>query len=549
MVGTSLKLRLIHNVKPSEVAVVPTPTLDRTRLVCLAAALFFVLKFPMIFTANNPEELRDFDHYTKASQGQYAYRDFVWLYGPVAPIVYGAALKVFPAKLITVRLVTLAFWSAVACFLALLFARYFVTYRSCLVGVLLASGCTGYPGYSNNHILATLGAVICAYYYLKFIEDKDGGALLWSYAGAALCLFTRPVLMGYGVFGAWSCLMLANSFTLTRIRGWVVLMLTTLATLGVFYLIFGRGLMNAFLPRPWAVLESKSYPNLHYLVPHLTLSSASADVGMQLFKQLRAVLETAVFYLHYFVWPTFVFTAAYLLPSRKNMRAAAICTIIGLAGALDLLHYGFNDPFKEPAMWARGQYFFSLTAVAIFLVVWPTVLHHTERMKSWGARAFLVAIAVWAYLPYVVGWGQLAKFHFNEYGFPALSGVLTHPDRRPLFEAVSFINSQCTLKDAVVVPQYTPGLDRLLHCPDLFGEDAYMFTRMPWYRLAPLETPYAPGGNITNAEVIAQRIEGLSPRFYLFEGASIYTKQCDQPGWSSRIFGTGSNARRVCWTS
>jgi len=545
VVGTSLKLRLIHSTHPSDEPSAEGLAINKTKLVLMVAAIFFCLKLPMCFIANNPEELRDFDHYAKTAEGQYAYRDFVWIYGPVAPLVYGTALKILPANLLSVRLVTLGFWVVMATFLALLFARYFTTYRSCVVGVLLATGCAGYPGYSNNHILAALGAVICAYYYSLFIEEKDGGALLFSFAGALLSLFTRPVLMGYGVFATWSVLVLWQRHTPSRIRGWLVLMAITGGIFAGFLAIYGPAVLFAFLPRPWAVLETKSYPNLHYLVPHVNWSNG--DVGMQMFKQLRVSLETGVFYLHYFIWPTLVFTLGYLLPARRNFKAAAFFTAFGLLGSLDLLHYGFSDPNKEPAMWARGQYFFPLTAAALFLVLWPAALHHTQRLKCWASRAVLLAVGVWAYLPYVIGAGQLVKFHANEYQFPALTGILTHPDRRPTFEAVAFINSKCASTDSVVIPQYTPGLDRLLKCGDLFGEDAYMFTRMPWYRLGPNETPYVPAGQITNGEAIAQRISSLNPRFYLIEGESPYAVHCTEPGWTVQIFGTGPNSRTVCW--
>ena len=128
-------------------------------------------------------------------------------------------------------------------------------------------------------------------------------------------------------------------------------------------------------------------------------------------------------------------------------------------------------------------------------------------MKRGLAFATLLVVGIWSYMPYVLGFQHLKNFSFNQYNFPALQGILTHPGRRYTFEAVQFINSHCSSQDYVVVPQYDPGLGQLLKCGELFGRDAYIFTRADNYLLSPWETPYAPQGGITNGALIERMIQ------------------------------------------
>lgn len=540
------KLKLIRGAAESPERRIVSQPQSKLRIALWAAAMFLALKLPMLFITNNPEELRDFDHYARSAQGEYAYKDFVWIYGPLTPIVYGAVLKVLPAKLISVRIFSLALWAIGAAYLALLFARYFRDRRTVFGATLFASGVFGYPSYSHNHVLVAVSAIAATYYLLEFFDNRSLSSVYLSFGCVLVGLFCRPVLMGYGLYVAWMGLFLTGENNPEKRRQFVGFLLSTTLGLILFTLVYGKYLVAGFVPRPWAILETKNYPNLHFLLP---IPNFSIPGYATLFaKQIRAAAETGLFYLHYFILPTILLALASVLRYRVDLRGAVVCSLIAWACSFDILHYGFSDPLMEQVMAVRGQYFFALTAAALFLLLWPVwQLLPLRDPRKWASLGVLVGIGIWSYGTFGIGVAHLVKYRRNEFNFPALAGIYTHPDRSAIFEAAAFVNSQCVSGDAVVLPQYDPGIGRLLHCQDLFGKDAYAFTRMPWYPLAAGETPYAPLGRTSNGEMIERRIAEANPRFYITHLSSTFAEKCRGKAWQIKDFGTGPTGRRVCY--
>lgn len=538
-------LRLIYSSNEKKAEAPVSAPMPESRLVWAAVGLFLLFKIPMLFVTNNPEELRDFDHFLRMASGQTAYRDFVWLYGPLAPLFYGTFLKLLPEKLLMVRVLTLGVWCAGVAWLAQLLQRYNFKGFSFWFGVVFLTGLIGYPSYSHNHILPAVALIGVVYYLSRFYEKNDEWDLHYSYFCALTVLFCRPVLMGYGVMGLWGALFLVESRVANKTRLVSFYGLALVTGLLIFRFIYGAGLWSAFFPQPWAILETKSYPNLHYLVPHPHFLEKE---GLVLFlKQVRASLETGTFYLHYFIWPTLVLTLANLVKGRLEIKTAALAAGFALVASLDLLHYGFSDPLSEQAMWVRGQYFFTGTALSLFLVLWPTLsLGRTFWVKA-TSFALLAVITFWSYLPWLTGTIHLFKYPKNQFRLPAMMGISTHADRSAIFEAVAFVNSKALPNDSVVFPQYEPGMARLLTARDLFEKDSYMFTRAPWYVLNANETPYAPSGKVTNGQVIESRLVSEQPRFFVIQGKSIYRAYCEKPGWHSKDFGAPGSDRTVCW--
>jgi hypothetical protein len=536
-----MRLRLVPNTKEGAVPA-PVSAINQRKVILFSALLFLAFKVPMTFNTNNPEELRDYDHFVRSAQGESAYRDFVWFYGPLSPLVYGTALKVLPQKLLTVRLITLAFWTVGAALLGLLLARYLSSLPEVLLGTFVVTNVFGYPSYSHNHILGAVGILASAYWFVRFLEEDQENFLYYSFAGALVSFFSRPILMGIGGLVGWVGLFLWQQKVKDKTRlGSILIIVFGIVTL-CFFMIDGPLLVSAFVPRPWAILQFKDYPNLHFMFPPLVWSNPAL-----LARQVWGVFEVGFFYFHYFIWPAILLTmAAYAVP-HSALRAAVCCMILGWCTSWDLLHYGFSVPASEQAMWVRGQYFFALTATSVFLVLWPVVRNSEALLQRRVLSAVVLAlVGVWGYFPFLLGLNHLARFPVNQYRFPALTGVLTHPDRQPILEAVAFINSLCTEKDAVVVTQYDPGLSQLLKCPDLFQQDSYTYTRNAWYKLERGETPYAPEGGMTNGELVENRIRAVTPRFYLTELPPSY-QACNLAGFESRDFGSGANGRRVCW--
>jgi hypothetical protein len=196
----------------------------------------------------------------------------------------------------------------------------------------------------------------------------------------------------------------------------------------------------------------------------------------------------------------------------------------------------------EQAMWVRGQYFFSLTALSLFLL--GSALTHYRKVTY----ALFTLVMVWGYSPWIVGMYHVITTPKNEFQLEALQTISTHPDRKAVLEASVLINSLCNEKDSVVITQYDPGLDRVLKCPDLFGKDAYIFTRLPSYYLKPGETPYAPEGEVTNRSVLEKIINEAQPRFFIFENFNRpFSRVCQLPHWRSQTFGAGGASRTLCW--
>ena len=500
----------------------------------------------MCFITNNPEELRDFDHYVSSAQGKFAYKDFVWIYGPLSPIVYGAVLKVLPHRLISVRLFSLALWAVGAAFLALIFARFYHNPKVILGATLFASGIFGYPSYSHNHVMVAVALIGATYYLLDFFDFGAVRSLYTSFGLVLVCLFARPVLMGYGILAAWMGFFLAGKNNFDKPKQFSLCIAATLVSLMVFYAFYGTYLGTAFFPRSWAVLEAKSYPNLHYLFPRPDFRSA--DWLGSFFKQVRGALETAIFYGHYFILPTVMLTITGVIKFRSDLRAGFLCAVMAWMASFDILHYGFSDPMMEPVMAVRGQYFLPLSAVALFLLLWQTWATRPKTdPKKWAAVAVLAVVGLWSYGNYFIGLSHLVRYPINAYRFPILAGIGTSPERSAIFQAATFVNSLCGSDDSVVLPQYDPGIARILTCPDVFHEDAYAFTRMPWYVLQPGESPYIAQGNMTNGEVIERRLAEFKPRFFITHLASNYDEKCRGLFWQTKDFGSGTNGRRVCW--
>jgi hypothetical protein len=541
-----MPLKLIHSKKNS---VNPDPNaknLAKRNAGIVAVLLFFAIKLPMCFVTNNPEELRDYDHYVRMADGETAYRDFVWIYGPVSPLVYGVVLKIFPHHLITVRLFSFAVWLVGAFLVAQFLARYLATPLPIVLGTLFCTGIFGFPSYSHNHVLVAVAMIAAAYFFTRFAEDGKENDLIISFIAVMVCLFTRPVITGYGVFIGWMALLAFQKQYADRFRMLGVFAVATGILTLLFYLVFGLSLTNAFIPRTWAIVNPKPYPSLRNLIVHVNFWNRNSFVYM--LKEIRGALETMAFYLHYFIWPTLVFTMASIYRFRGSLKAAAICCAFSLVGSLDLLHYGFESPMMEQAMLVRGQYFFALTAISIFLVAWPTVLRFRESKVHAALAGFgLLSMAAWSVYPWATGIVHLVAYPINPYHFQVLDGIAAHPDRSAVFEAAVFTNTLCRPTDYVVLPQYDPGIRNLLSCRDLFGKDAYAFTRMPWYTFAAGENPYAPAGGVTSEAMLKGRIESLNPRFYIVESASDFKIPCESPGWSFKDFRSGPSFRRVCW--
>lgn len=515
--------------------------------VILAGICFFLLKFPMLFVTNHFEELRDFDHYVRTSRGERAFRDYVYSYGPLAPLVYGNLFKIAPHTLVANRFISLCFWTVGAIFVALILARYLCSTPAILAGTAIVSNLFGYSTYTHNHVLAAVGILGACYFLLKSLEERSRAPLIVSFLLILVCLFTRPVIMGYGVFAAWLGVVLwAHRGNKRESLKLAVLFIgvTALFTL-LFFKFYGPALKTAFVTPPWLILPSTPYPNLHFLVPQFTLrGSASFELFL---KEIRAALETGIFYTHYFIWPAILFTLVCSFRYNVRLRAAMVCAALSLAGSADVLHYGFDNPLLHQAMTGRGPFFFGLTSLSLLLVLWPKI---ASFKRAWAVAtcslAVLAAITVWGYMPWIIGVYQMSKFSINPHSFPALRGVASHLDRESILQTIHFVNGMCGAEDRVVIPYYHPGLQQLLRCQDVLRKDLYAWARPHWYILQRYDSPYLPEGGINNYDFNYNRIREMSPRFYIHPLGDPPTS-CPSSEWKFKDFGTGRLGNRVCW--
>jgi hypothetical protein len=513
----------------------------RWKLGLVVALLFLAVKAPVCFQSSHPEEFRDFDAYRQSAQGLLPFKDYAWNYGPVAPLFFGTVLKVFPQTMLTLRMTGLALWSMAVFFLALLLSRYWKGNVRVIVGALICSGLFGYANYTFNHILATLGMIVSLYYLICHLEQGDELHLFFSWAGLLLCVMTRPVLMGYGLFAAWVAIYTMAVPVLRYKRALAFFVISTALAVGTSFLVIGPAAKVGFVPAPSLILPFTGYPNIHYLFPR----RISPYLVESLAKNLRSALETLFFYTHYFVWPTFLFTAGYFFWNRsRSLRAAVITTFFSLAASLDMLHYGFSDPESAQYMTVRGQYFAALTSVSLLLFLWS---RSQSSIKKVFAVVFPLLLVVWSYLPWAIGVKRLTEFKVNPYGYRELAGLMFHPDRGATFDAVQFINSLCTEKDLVGITQYDPWASTFIRCKDIFAKDSQMFQRRWNSILVPGESPYQPQGGI-EAYTLPLRILSENKLSYLFVSPhSGFLKRCEESGWSYKDFGKGDEARRVCW--
>src|SRR5439155_23612366 len=128
------------------------------------------------------------------------------------------------------------------------------------------------------------------FYFLRFIDENQELDLFFSFGAVLICLFIRPVITGYGMFAGWLTLLLMQKNYADRWRMAVVFCAVAGIVSLLFFLVYGISLTTAFMPRPWEILQPKSYPNLHHLVVHPYFGDPNF-VTLTL-KQFRGALET-----------------------------------------------------------------------------------------------------------------------------------------------------------------------------------------------------------------------------------------------------------------
>jgi hypothetical protein len=519
------------------------------RLALFITFLFFLLKLPLSFAPSHPEELRDFDAYKRTASAEMPYKDYAWQYGPLAPLLYGGVLKVFPARLLTLRLAGLFFWCLTTFLVALICQRIISSRPWAIVGALIATSLFQFPTYTFNHIPATLGAVLCVYGLIMYLSTRKERDLFLGLVGLLLCLFIRPVLMGYGL------LFMCVTFCALKVpsKNWLKyasVFAGSCAILAlIFFFLYGPNFHFGFRPPRSMIQPAYSYPNLHYLVPQ-----PHPGATMEWWaKSVRAAQETFLFYFHFFVWPSVLLTLGILFGKRsQGLWIASFLAILSLALSTDVLHYGHPDPYGSQYMAQRGQYFFVFTVLSIlaffhsapFYSEVPALIRKFGKVLKFGLPLFIVS---WVAIPSAVAYSRILSLPFNPRDYDLFRGVAFISKGHPIFDAVDWLNSQCQPDDKVAIMHYDPWASALLKCQDIFARDTHTFQRSRIYELAEGESPYPFEKGATGADFINRRLEEEKPKFVLGLTERGHSGYCLEGGWKYKDFGKGLGGRRVCW--
>ncbi len=520
---------------------------DPSQAWLIACGLFFVVKLPLCFMAMQTEELRDFDAFWRVSQGQRPYVDFEWQYGPLAPLMYGLFLTIFPKLLITVRFVSLALWTLAVAYLASILRLVLKTPTAVILGALIAGNMLAVPSYSSNHVWAFTAAITCTYYLLLHLENGSPSSLLASFSALVACLLTRPLIAGYALVLGW---LTVCWLFVPRQSPKQVARLASIAALavGLMMAIYGRPLLNGFRFRAGALQPSNNYPNLHFLFPSFTRSSN--DWYVDAVRSLRTSLNSGLFYLHFFIWPGVAGTLAWAKREAADsgrFRAAAICAFFALCISLDVLHYGNDRPDLLPIMSFRGQYFLALSFCSIALVIWPANGWRPWRAPSLLSALGLAAMVLFGQLNLASSLLQIYRTGYQSSAFPVLRGVQQSPSPASLGDAVLFVNDICRPgTDTVFIGFYSRGLNHLLRCDEMLEKDQNLLDAPSSAALRAGESPYTSAAPSTVGEVVSQRWAETKPRILLVDAHSEYLGLCSE-FLHVRRFGTGEDLVQVCW--
>lgn len=530
-----------------------TPSHSRSfpwTLCLLTVGVFLVIKIPMLSAPNNPEELRDFDHYLRVSEGEKAYVDFVWIYGPLSPLLYGNAMKFFSPVVKNVRILSLSLWCVAVLFLTLLLNRYFSSQLQVFLAMLLCGGVLGYPSYSHNHVLVGTAMFASVYGFLLYMEKRRIKFAYFSFLAVLVALYTRPILMGYGLLLGWTVAFFYVSVIpkKDRLKHAAVFIALFLITLGGLYAYYGNALKFGFVPFEWTILPFKGYPNIHYLFPYHLFNQVPFTIA-HLARLLRMSLETGLFYSHFFIWPVFLCTYVSLTAREPRKIAALFCMLTSVIASADLLHYGFTYPDNELALTVRGQYFISLTLVSFVLVLWPSL--YRIRVKKLALCMGFGLLFLWAYFPWIGRAYHMARFEINPQRIPILEGIYNDPARSKLLQAARVVDEKCLPDEKVVIFGYFPGFRHLVKCQDPFEKDAYAFTRPVYYRFLKGENPYLTKENQRSDSFLAEKLKEVDPEFLVIENRSRYwtSRFCQRPHWDYELVGDENSPLRVCWKS
>lgn len=512
--------------------------------------LFLLLKVPMLFAPHNPEELRDYDHFVRASEGEVATRDFVWIYGPLTPLVYGNILRFLPEHLITVRGISLTFWAISAILLFLILFRSFKSSSGILFASLLATGAIGYPSYSHNHVLIALLSIITVFNVVRFLEGNKRSHFWWAFFFAVCAFLIRPVLMGYGILFGWIlfCIWKRNQLphSLAKVAMFSIAGLTS--AMALLYLYYGSGFWSMFVPAAWTINPIKHYPNLHYLNPFKIVSPSEMTL-VSFLKGIRMSLETLFFYVHFFVWPGILLTIYAFRKGERRVEVAVLMMVLSLLVSADVLHYGFSNPGTELALTVRGQFFIFFTVCSLLLILLPKKFEF--RLENITRFGLLILIGIWSYMPLAAQVFHFSKLKVNPFHFSVFKGIYADPQRSTLLEAAQFVNLVCKPGDKLVAIGYLPGLQRFIKCEESFARDAYAFSRKDWYKFKKGENPYLPEGNKGNYAYLKDRMEEINAKYLIIPSRDLYhtRRYCSGESWSHKIIGKGKHAFRVCWRS
>ncbi|MBU2541492.1 MAG: glycosyltransferase family 39 protein [Candidatus Omnitrophica bacterium] len=169
----------------------------KSLLIILAVALIYYIHHVLSFRLGmNFEESRDANAYLLAMQGNLAYRDFEWLYGPFSFFVYPFIMKIFGVNLIVLRISYIIFASLVIPLVFFLSKRIMPSLWAG-IAAFLSIIFFNVPYYTFNHIFIVLAEIACLLMICRYLEsNKKIYNIFWAGIFCSICLLTKPLLAG-----------------------------------------------------------------------------------------------------------------------------------------------------------------------------------------------------------------------------------------------------------------------------------------------------------------------------------------------------------------
>ncbi|MBU2541493.1 MAG: glycosyltransferase family 39 protein [Candidatus Omnitrophica bacterium] len=441
------------------------------------------------------EEGRDANAYLLAIQGNLAYRDFQWVYGPFAFFVYPVLMKIFGFNLIVLRVSYIVFTSLIIP-LAYFLARRIMPPLWAGIAAFLSIVFFDVPYYTYNHIFLTLGAMICLLMICLYMEtNRKILYLILAGISCSICLLTKPLVSGITIFAAISLFILLYKDLGSLGKRFKDILMFSIAAVFLpliysLYFYFQTRLKGIAVAHPYFAKDSSLFadqaPRIMSIIPRLieritTLLPIKTIINLTSFTELKKVLIAS--FDNFIVILPFLTCALLLLvynrskfsnqrteireEIKKNKRFFLLFGLFSIFISLEslVMSHIYNRSFTIQTPFI----------VTVYLLYLFKRIHQRKRLFA----AILIVLFSLSFVSFFRYPYSRLKKNTKILNLERSRGILVTPQEKRMYESLSlYLSDNLKAKDKIAVIGYYPQLSFLTEQENIFAKDDYIFPNL-----------------------------------------------------------------------